>query len=315
MSDRERWTIYPLLFLALALGLRDRLIPPDPPADMTLRELTIVGEDNRANIRLTGADKKGKSPSIQILNAQGSPSWLATVVPRTGVAFQETSAIVARDVRVVGPDGKPRVVIAIGQDDAHSGVVEWLSDEGKQLILAGGGSVVAHDVRVVGPDGKPRVVIGVGPDAEHSGVIEWFTKDGVRLLVAGGGTDESGAITSYRHSVEQFSVGSNQNGTIIVARGSDGKAYLVMACEENGTGRGLLFDREGNGHLLIGQPVAIKLNEVDSEAPSPKKPAVDQPADDESPSPEESEEKSDSPSDETSRTENDTDPQDTPPTP
>lgn len=220
MSDRERWTIYPLLFLALALGLRDRLFPPAPPEAMALRELTIVGDDNRADIRLRGSTQQGASPSIQILNGRGQPSWLAAVVPQTGLAIQETGALVARDVRIIGPDG------------------------------------------------RPRVVVGVGKGSQH-GVIEWFAADGKQLLVAGGHAGDGGAITSYRDGVEQFSVGSNERGTLVVVRSAEGKPYLVLACDDNQTGRALVFDREGRGQVLVGQPVEIKLQDVDSSAPAP----------------------------------------------
>src|ERR1700753_1788049 len=45
MSDRERWIIYPLLFLALGAALRDKFVDPTVRKSIVCQELTIVDDD------------------------------------------------------------------------------------------------------------------------------------------------------------------------------------------------------------------------------------------------------------------------------
>ncbi|HEX4412508.1 MAG TPA: hypothetical protein VH107_02695 [Lacipirellulaceae bacterium] len=45
MSDRERWIIYPLLFLALGAALRDKFVEPTVRKSIVCQELTVVDDD------------------------------------------------------------------------------------------------------------------------------------------------------------------------------------------------------------------------------------------------------------------------------
>jgi hypothetical protein len=45
MSERERWIVYPLLFLALGAGLRDKLIDRTLSKSIVCQELTVLGDD------------------------------------------------------------------------------------------------------------------------------------------------------------------------------------------------------------------------------------------------------------------------------
>lgn len=45
MSDRERWIIYPLLFLALGAALRDKFVEPMVRKSIVCQELTVVDDD------------------------------------------------------------------------------------------------------------------------------------------------------------------------------------------------------------------------------------------------------------------------------
>src|SRR5688572_3716032 len=44
MSDRERWVVYPLLFLALGASLRDKLVDRTTSKSIACQELLIVDE-------------------------------------------------------------------------------------------------------------------------------------------------------------------------------------------------------------------------------------------------------------------------------
>ncbi len=45
MSERERWVVYPLLFLALGAALRDKLVDRTTTKSIVCQELTIVDEE------------------------------------------------------------------------------------------------------------------------------------------------------------------------------------------------------------------------------------------------------------------------------
>jgi hypothetical protein len=78
MSTRERWTVYPLLLLAIGLALRGQLVPQEAgPRNTTLsadtvvcRELAILGEADTIIVhagRVTG----GGGGRIEIRDATG----------------------------------------------------------------------------------------------------------------------------------------------------------------------------------------------------------------------------------------------------
>lgn len=214
MTDRERWTVYPLLFLALALTLRDRIFPPGP-SSLVARELTIVDEQDRPSILMRGAGQDGSSPTIEIRNSRGNPAWVVSVGGRDGIGIENT------------------------------------------------GSVICRDVRVLGADGKARVVHGVSADGQGAGRTEWFDAAQNLVLAAGGSDTEGGAVSSFRPgNVPQFSFGSNPHGSVVIVRDVNGRPYFVLMGDDQGEGRAFLFDGKGSGHLLVGQPVNIQLNQV-----------------------------------------------------
>lgn len=45
MSERERWVVYPLLFLALGAALRDKLVDRTTTKSIVCQELTVVEEE------------------------------------------------------------------------------------------------------------------------------------------------------------------------------------------------------------------------------------------------------------------------------
>ena len=59
MSERERWVVYPLLFLALGAALRDKLVDRTTTKSIVCQELTIVDEepDGQNPVRVSGQDR------------------------------------------------------------------------------------------------------------------------------------------------------------------------------------------------------------------------------------------------------------------
>jgi hypothetical protein len=129
MTSRERWTIYPLLFLSLGMGLRSRLTGMESATTVRCRQLVIVDEAGKPLI-LAGASRDGSAGEILIQTVGG--------VPQVDIGSNGA----AGNVRTFGPDGKPltllrgsprgghiallrgdqQVVFSLGHDDEDSGL-------------------------------------------------------------------------------------------------------------------------------------------------------------------------------------------------
>ena len=70
MSERERWIVYPLLFLALGASLRDKLVDRTTAKSIVCEELTVVGKDSLGQQPFPFLAKIGRVES-----ASGSPAY------------------------------------------------------------------------------------------------------------------------------------------------------------------------------------------------------------------------------------------------
>lgn len=73
MTTRERWTVYPLLFLAIGLALRANVLPPEQLGDLdvvrlTCRELAVVDDRGHQVVR-TGRDPADGGGRVELLDA------------------------------------------------------------------------------------------------------------------------------------------------------------------------------------------------------------------------------------------------------
>jgi hypothetical protein len=69
MNERERWVVYPLLFLALGAALRDKLIDQTISKRIVCQELTIVDDD------VTGRHPGRELIKIGRLETAAGPSY------------------------------------------------------------------------------------------------------------------------------------------------------------------------------------------------------------------------------------------------
>ncbi len=53
MSDRERWIVYPLLFLSLGLSLRDKMLPS---REIKTHRVILVNDEEKDVVHIDGAD-------------------------------------------------------------------------------------------------------------------------------------------------------------------------------------------------------------------------------------------------------------------
>ena len=98
MSTRERWIVYPLLFLTLGIVLRDKFVPQ--------RSLRVV--------------------ELEVENARCNHLELGRL---------EVGQIDCQFVKVTGPSGEDRVRMGTAGNDA--GMLELCGRDGKRLLVAG----------------------------------------------------------------------------------------------------------------------------------------------------------------------------------
>jgi len=114
MSSRERWTIYPLLFLALGASLRSRLTNTFDVAWLTSRN--VEGTLVRAKQVIT--------PSIR------------------------SDELVVERIKILGPDGKPQILLYSGPE---GGAVDVFDADGGRVAelspLAGESGVTVLELR------------------------------------------------------------------------------------------------------------------------------------------------------------------------
>jgi len=159
MTTRERWIVYPLLFLTLGIALRDKIIPSSVKAtDLTAQKIQCnqleVGQWIRCpqmeagNVHCRGI--------FTVANPKGEERI------RIGVTPGKTGRL-----ELCGQDGKPAVVIGAGKR-GRSGMIETFSDKGAPLVQIhstdGGGIVTTVDR-------EQKVLVAVGHDTRNSGLL------------------------------------------------------------------------------------------------------------------------------------------------
>lgn len=155
MSDRERWIVYPLIFLALGVALRDKIT-------RTIDHVELIdGEAVQVDFKRGVA--AGNGTHAQIDFAQGLIQ-AETIHCKRLVVEQDLNAgqtisqrVAAKEIVVLGPDRKIRVLIGAHSPDADQPATSE----------TGGGQVV-----VFGPDGKAQVLLGPGAAGGEVAVVD-----------------------------------------------------------------------------------------------------------------------------------------------
>jgi hypothetical protein len=141
MSNRERWIIYPLLFMALGLALKPNLTVAD-----RLKCRTLICEEIDAN-RSNVAELNCREATLGELN--GTLSRFA-------------------NVEIVGPDGNPRIRMGTGvvvapndKQRLAGGLIEIYNANHKKLVdLGSTGDGQSGFVATLAADGSPRSRLG-----------------------------------------------------------------------------------------------------------------------------------------------------------
>lgn len=170
MTTRDRWTVYPLLFLALGAALRSKITSTIDVESLASRrmeatqfqaaqvtaksilcdDLQINDKDGKPRVRL--GTTRANTAGIEIYGRDGKILAVLTVDPETNLAR----------LRLQTADGARQVVIG---SDNDGGIVETQSKTGQPRVLihstSSGGVVTTIDaagkVRVEPDDAAPPV--------------------------------------------------------------------------------------------------------------------------------------------------------------
>ncbi len=138
MTSRERWTVYPLLFLSLGMGLRSRLT-----GTVQCENLVIASRDGKPVARLHAtADHRGQLEFI-------TPDGKVTLVEGTSPDGQSGM------LEMFGVDGRP--LVAIGVNMFGGGLTAWRRDH--KLLIAVGHEEQGPAIFAINPRTDQRAVV------------------------------------------------------------------------------------------------------------------------------------------------------------
>lgn len=140
MNDRERWIVYPLLFLALGAALRDKLAKQTSAKQIVCERLYLVDADGRPKGVLTGEGLsfEGKGAGIVQVNTIDAQAFFQNGRPlaeATGqLLFKPFLQFFSQLANPQGPRGTQRLrVVPTPQPPAPSEQAEPPNAEGPQL--------------------------------------------------------------------------------------------------------------------------------------------------------------------------------------
>jgi hypothetical protein len=153
MSQRERWIVYPLLFLALGTALRDKFYPPHELAAENIRCQNLLVQNVRAHELAVDSTR---CQELVVATAAGQERARLDTAPSTS----------AGRLLLFDPDGKPVVFAGTATTD-NAPTVELLRPDGKpQLLIA----VSNFGGRLVSFDRQGAVLIELGFEEGRSGL-------------------------------------------------------------------------------------------------------------------------------------------------
>lgn len=208
MSEHERWVVYPLLFLALGVGLRDKLTRTITADRIECRTLAFTQRDDKPRMTLTTEEYLAEDQATRTEKAD-VPSGLALfdaglrriasigeVLRCRALAVEKVAECNAVAVRgpascrtlIVGETvEKPLVVVGHekfqrAEKPAHFGVITTFSSDGRPLAQLG---PVSRCKALVVDDEQGQPLVTVGPQnylrggkPDHAGAIKTFDSKG-----------------------------------------------------------------------------------------------------------------------------------------
>ncbi|MGD0518140.1 MAG: hypothetical protein ABSA26_11455 [Thermoguttaceae bacterium] len=172
MSDRERWIVYPLVFLTLGIALRNQFLPTRRFGAVDLKAGEITAQKiicNELVIR-----ENALCNQLQFNEALGQH---IRTLGLAECAQLKAGQAECRAMLIVNADGKP-VVLAGADKNTRSGLIQTMNSNGMPLV-----QIRATDsgglVTTVGHDGK--ILVAMGEEGQNFGVFAHFPQIGQTL--------------------------------------------------------------------------------------------------------------------------------------
>jgi hypothetical protein len=152
MTTRERWIVYPLLFLALGIALRNQFLPTKKFGAMDLKAADLTAQTIHCNnIEIM---QEGKCQNLEFGSAQGkrlSTGYAESIQSKTGEAdFQ----------KITVSDDKEKPVILMGTDPTLKAgkIITMTASGAPQVIL--GSNTVGGTLSAIGHLGRLQLMLG-----------------------------------------------------------------------------------------------------------------------------------------------------------
>ncbi|MGA2798213.1 MAG: hypothetical protein ABSE63_11580 [Thermoguttaceae bacterium] len=167
MTDRERWIVYPLVFLTLGIALRNQFLPTRQFGAVDLRAGEISAQKiicNDLEVRQTGACNQLQCEQFKFDEALGK--HIRTLGLTESVLLKAGEAEFVK-MLIVNTQGKP-VVLAGSDKNAQFGVIQTMASNGLPLVQLRatdtGGTVTAMEL-------GGKVVVEMGQEGQNFGVF------------------------------------------------------------------------------------------------------------------------------------------------
>jgi hypothetical protein len=174
MSDRERWIVYPLLFLTLGVALRNQFLPTKRFGAVDLKAGELTAQVIRCNTLEVGRLRVREEGTFQknLIFQRAEGKFLRTGRAESHIAACSTWYVV---------DEKGKNLIVAGKNShTRSGFLQTFSSQGIPLVLisanASGGAVSA-----LGNHGK--TLVALGHEGRNFGVYGQFPQLGPPFLL------------------------------------------------------------------------------------------------------------------------------------
>ncbi len=129
MTDRERWIVYPLLFLALGISLRTSG-KFGPTKMLSCERLHVEGADGKPGIELVGASAaNGGGGQLRLFTENSALAVELRATPQGGVI---EAAGVNGVVAAMGANGRPQAIL---ESTPAGGALATFAQDGTRLVV------------------------------------------------------------------------------------------------------------------------------------------------------------------------------------
>lgn len=265
MTDRERWTIYPLLVLSIGMQMRDKLLPPavfKVPA-IHCQSLTVGTDVNAPRLVVN------PQGVVQLIAEDKKPRMILSAVENKGV------------LQVLAADNKPRILLGTAENNAGVVDVHGADGERRVAMMVDEGQKVGS-LATFGPDGQRRVVVAAGEGT--SGLITIHAPGGHQLVALGMGKPLGGLVNSPAAAGADGAQPATEApppllGGLLALFSAEGKPQWLLTHDERGAGRALAFDEQGHLFLVLMATLNVTPGPPGRGQPAPETPAADEPGD------------------------------------